>query len=288
MGGKMNEYKIFTQISFDLMIVNYFFLGGISAGSFFFSVIANYWKKEFKPLAKTAAILAPIALAVGMLFLLADLGQPLRAWRLFLTFNPRSTISWGTWFLNIFFVLSLIYAWFLTRGEDEKAKKYAYLGLPLSFLVATYTAIILAQAPGKELWRHIVAILPWLFLVGALISGIALVMLVSAGRQENALLAKVGRFVVCFVLLELGIIFTDVIILLNGGTKAIESAKSFLVGEFSFLFWVVEIILGSLIPIFILLRTKTSVKGYAIAAMLILIGIYAMRYIVVIGGQITG
>ncbi len=282
----MNEYKILEHItSYDWMIVAYFFLGGASAGAFIFSVIANYWMKEFKPLAKTAAIVAPVTFAIGMLFLLIDLGQPFRAWRLFLTFNPTSAISWGVWFLNIFFVLSMAYIWFLFKDEDEKAKKFAYAGLPFAFLVGTYTAIILAQAPGKELWRHIVAILPWLFLVGGLISGMALVMLVSAGRQEGAPLVKLGKVLAGLVLLELGIVFTDIIVLLNGGILAIASAKSFLVGEFSFLFWVVEVILGSLVPVFILLRTKVSARSYAVASVLILVGIFAMRYIVVIGGQ---
>ena len=101
----MDEYKIVTQMSFDWMIATYFFLGGLSAGAYFFSVIANYLMKEFKQLAKTAAIIATLVLAIGMLVLLLDLGQPLRGWSLFLHFNPTSILSWGVWFLNIFFVL---------------------------------------------------------------------------------------------------------------------------------------------------------------------------------------
>lgn len=282
----MDEYKILEHImSFDWMVVTYFFLAGVSAGAYIFSVVANYWMTEFKPLARAGAIVAPIALAIGMFFLFIDLGQPFRAWRLFLTFNPTSAISWGTWFINIFILLNLVYAWFLIKDEDEKAKKWALSGLPFAVLVSTYTAVILAQSPGKELWRHIVAIIPWLFLVGALVSGIALVMLVSAGRKEDAILAKLGKILAGFIFLELGIVFTDVLILMNGGTIAVESAKSFLVGEFSFLFWVVEVILGSFIPVFIFLRKKVSAKGYAVASMLVLVGIFAMRYIVVIGGQ---
>ena len=286
----MADVRIVVPMSFDWMIVTYFFLGGISAGSYFFSVAANYWLKEFKPLAKTAALLTPIALAAGMFFLLIDLGKPLRMWRIYLHFNATSAISWGTWFLSIFLFVSLAYAWCLTRGEDEKAKKFAYAGLPFGFLVATYTAIILAQSPGKELWRHIVAIIPWLFLVGALISGIALVMLVAAcsDRRDNALLAKLGRFVTYLIILELALIFTDAIVLLNGSANAVKSAKSFLVGDFSFLFWVPEIILGALIPAIVLLRSGLSAKGYAIVSMSIMIGVYMMRYIVVIGGQIIG
>ena len=283
----MSEQAV-SHLAYDWIIVTYFFLGGLSAGAYIFSVVANYYKKEFRPLAKTAAILAPITLAIGMLFLLFDLGQPFRMWRLFLSFNPRSVISWGSWFLCIFFALSLVHAWLLTKGEDEKAKKFTYLGLLMGFLVAVYTAIILAQSPGTALWRHVIAILPWLFLIGGLISGIALVILVSAGRMDDLLLAKLGKFLAWLVLLELVIIFTDVVILFNGDVTAVDSAKSFLVGEFSFLFWGLEIILGSLIPVIILLRTKVSAKGLAVASMLILIGIYVMRYIVVVGGQLTG
>ena len=112
--------------------------------------------------------------------------------------------------------------------------------------------------------------------------------LLFAGSDHGALLAKLSRFVAFLVLLELGIVFTDVIILLNGDSMSIESARSFLIGNLSFLFWVVEVILGSLIPVFILLRSKVSPKGYAVASMLILIGIYVMRYLVVVGGQVVG
>ena len=283
----MSEQGAVSHLAYDWMIVTYFFLSGLSVGAYLFSVAANYWKKQFKPLAKTAAILAPVTLALGMLFLLLDLGQPFRMWRLFLSFQPRSAIYWGTWFLNAFLILSLVHAWFLIRGEDEKAKKYTYPGLPMAFLVAVYTAVILAQSPGTALWRHIIAILPWLFLVGGIISGIALVILVSAGRTDSTLLTKLGKFLACFVLLELGLVFMDIVILFNGDTIAIESAKSFIVGEFSFLFWVLEVIIGVLIPVFILLRTKVSAKGLAVASILILMGIYTMRYIVVVGGQLT-
>lgn len=282
----MTEFKIIEHMSYDWMIAAYFFLGGLSVGSYLFSIAANYWKTEFKPLAKTAAILAPIALGLGMLFLIIDLGQPLRAWRLFTHFNLRSAISWGTWFLNIFFALSAAYAFCLIKGKEKEAKKIAYAGIPFALLVATYTAVILAQAPGRELWRHIVAIIPWLFLIGGIVSGIALVILASAGRKNDALLAKLGKFLACLVLLEVCIVFTDIVILLNGGVKAVESAKSFLIGNFSILFWIVEIFIGALMPVYILLKPKVSAKALAVASMAILIGMYTMRYIIVVGAQV--
>ncbi len=277
-----------SEVAFGWMTVVYFFFGGLSVGCYFLSVAGNYWMKEFKPLAKTGAILAPISLAIGMLFLWIDLGQPLRMWRLFSTLNPQSPLSWGSWFLIIFLVLSVVYALFLIKGKDEKAKWYAYIGLPFALAVGIYTAIVLALAPGKELWHT--ALLPWLFLNGGLISGIALVMLVSIGKQERAILPKLGKFVACLVLLQLGMIFTEIIVLLAGSTEAVMSAKLLLVGEYWFLFWAVVIFLGTLIPVFILFQTKIATIAYAnaIASGLLLIGIYTMRHILVLGGQIIG
>ncbi len=277
-----------SELAFNWMTVVYFFLGGLSAGCYIFSVAANYWIKEFKPLARIGAIAAPISLAIGMLFLLIELGQPFRMWRLYLTFNPQSPVSWGSWFLIIFLALSVVYAWFLIKGEEEKGKRVAYIGLPFALVVGTYTAIILTLAPGKELWHT--ALLPFLFLNGGLISGISLILLMSIGRQERALLSKLGKFVAYLVLLELGMIFIEIIVLLAGSTEAVTSAKLLLTGKYWPLFWVVEIFLGALIPVFILLfqNTKITTRAYVngTAYVLLLVGIFIMRYILVMGGQI--
>lgn len=280
----MLEYNIVEHMSYDWMIAAYFFLGGLSAGSYIFSVVANYWKKEFKPLAKTASIFASLILALGMLLLLIDLGQPLRFWRLFLTFVPTSALSWGIWFLNIFLILSVLYAWNLIKERNEAAKKFAYCGLPFSVLVATYTAMLLGQAPGRVLWHS--ALMPPLFLLGGLISGTALGMLISFVKGEGILTVKLGRFLTWLLLLEVGLIFVELINLANGGTEAVAMAKHLVTGQFGFLFWGVEIVLGVAIPIIIFLKSKTSSSAHALASLLILIGMFTMRYIVVIGGQV--
>ncbi|MHC4771999.1 MAG: DmsC/YnfH family molybdoenzyme membrane anchor subunit, partial [Planctomycetota bacterium] len=80
----MSEQGAVSHLAYDWMIVTYFFLGGLSVGAYLFSVAANYWKQEFKHLAKKSAVLSLITLAIGMFILLHDLGQPYRAWRLFL------------------------------------------------------------------------------------------------------------------------------------------------------------------------------------------------------------
>ncbi|MHC4772490.1 MAG: NrfD/PsrC family molybdoenzyme membrane anchor subunit [Planctomycetota bacterium] len=257
----MSEQGVVLHLAYDWMIVAYFFLGGLSVGAYLFSVAANYWKQEFKHLAKKSAVLSLITLAIGMFILLHDLGQPYRAWRLFL------------------------YTCLLFKAKEEVAKKFAYIGLPFAILTATYTAMLLAQAPDRVLWHT--ALLPVLFLNGAIISGIALVMLLSACSRNTELFSKLGKFVAWLIILELAMILGEFIVLLNGGTEHVAVAKSLLSGQIGCLFVGFEVVLGAVIPAVMLLKNKSSVFTQALASLLILVGMFAMRYVIVVGGQLT-
>ena len=280
----MPDYVVVPHIAYNWMVAVYFFLGGLGAGAFLLSVAANYWRQELKPVAKTASVVAPIAVAVGLFFLWLDLGMPFRVWRLFLSFNPRSALSWGVWFLNIFFALSLINAWLSLKGQTDKAKGVAYLGVPFAVLVGAYTGVLLGQSPGSALWHS--ALIPVLFLNGGLISGIAAAIIFSVKRESGELLSKLGKVVAWLVVLELGLLIVELLALFNGGTEGVEAANALLAGEFSLLFIGVEVVLGALIPLLILLRSKVSPAALAVASALVLVGVFTMRYVIVIGGQV--
>jgi len=280
----MPDYVAVPHIAYNWMVVVYFFLGGLGAGAFLLSVAANYWRQELKPVAKTASVVAPIAVAIGLFFLWLDLGMPFRVWRLFLSFNPRSALSWGVWFLNIFFALSLINAWLSLKGQTDKAKGVAYLGVPFAVLVGAYTGVLLGQSPGSALWHS--ALIPVLFLNGGLISGIAAAIIFSVKRESGELLSKLGKVVAWLVVLELGLLIVELLALFNGGTEGVEAANALLAGEFSLLFIGVEVVLGALIPLLILLRSKVSPAALAVASALVLVGVFTMRYVIVIGGQV--
>lgn len=279
----MPEYSNVPELAYDWMIVAYFFLGGLSAGAFLFSVGASYWREELRPLGKTVAVLSPVLLGIGLFILLIDLGKPFRAWRLILSFNPQSALSWGVWFLNAFFILSVLYAWNLIKAGAQKAKKFGYLGVPFAVLVAAYTGVLLAQAPGRPLWHT--ALLPVLFLNGAIISGTALAVLVSVGRQDGGLVARAGRFLGVLVVIELVMIAAEHVILLNGGGEAVTTAMALLTGSYALAFLGVEVVLGMIIPAVLLFRSKAP-AAQVIASILILIGVFTMRYVVVIDGQV--
>ena len=277
----MPEYSNVPELAYDWIIAAYFFLGGLSAGSFLFSVATTYWKQEFRPLGKPTAVLTPVILAVGMLILLFDLGQPMRAWRLFASLNPTSALSWAAWLLNIFAVISVLYAWGLIKGSPEKAKKFAYIGVPFAIMIASYTGMLLAQAPGRPLWHS--AMIPVVFLNGALASGIALGLLVSRGRL-GAAQAGVGKLLGYLVLLELGLLVVELFVLFNSGGEGAAAAGGLLTGPYAVPFLGVVVVLGIIIPAALLLQSKAPAVQM-IASVLVLIGIFTMRYVVVVGGQ---
>jgi len=279
----MPEQGPIAHLAYDWMIVVYFFLGGMSAGAFLFSLVANYWQQVYKPLALKSAYLSVASLVAGMLILMIDLGQPLRVWRLYIGSNVRSPVSWGVWFLTIFLLIAFAYAYMLRKGKDDVAKKWGYVGIPFALLTATYTAMLLAQAPAVLIWHT--SLLPIMFLNGSLISGIALVMLFSASEKYVEPLTKLGKFLAVLIVLEICMTFGEVLILANGSIEAVAAAKNLLSGEFAFLFLGVEILLGAVIPIVLLLKVKATALVQVIASVLILLGIYIMRYIIIVGGQ---
>lgn len=279
----MPDYVAVPHIPYNWMIVAYFFLGGMGAGAFLLSVYGSYWKVEFKAVAKLASVVAPVAIAVGLLFLFIDLGQPARAWRLLTTFNASSAVSWGVWFLNIFFVLCVAHSWLLFKDQLAKAKQLAYIAVPFAILVGAYTGVLLTRAPGRVMWHS--ALTPVFFLTGGLISGMAVVLLLSVGRQSSEVLSKLGRMVGLVVLVELAFVVVELITLSSGSPEGTNAVRALLTGTFSLPFLGIEIVLGSLIPLAILLRRKVNSSGLALASLLVLIGVFTMRYVIVIGGQ---
>ncbi len=278
----MPDYVAVPHIAYNWMIVTYFFLGGLGAGAFLLSAAADFWKREFKPVGKTAAILAPLAVGIGLLFLVIELGRPERFWRLLLTFNYTSAISWGVWFLTIFFVLSAIHALLSLMGKESKFVAYACA--PFAVLVATYTGVLLSQSLGTTFWHS--AFIPVLFMNSGLLSGIAATAVLSAKRQSPELSAKLSKLIGWLLVVELGLIIVEVFALLNGVAESVEIANALLVGDFSFRFLGVEIVLGTIIPLAILFKRKMNSTTLAVASTLVLVGIFMMRYVIVIGGQV--
>ena len=105
------------EIAWGWLIVNYLFLGGLSAGIFFVSALATCLQGADaagdQRIARYGAMLAPWPVAIGCLLLIFDLGNGLRFYKLFTHFRWESPMSIGSWLLALFstVLLANFYAW---------------------------------------------------------------------------------------------------------------------------------------------------------------------------------
>jgi len=287
-------YNIEHEMPLGIPIATYFYLTGLSAGSFIISTMAyGFGWVRFKPLGKIGVVMATLLLMAAPVILLVDLEQPLRFWHLILYLRITSPITWGTFLLSLYPMNCMVYGYFMFKGDLRRTKFFGLIGIPLALMVHGYTGFILALGKARVLWNT--AIMPPIFLVSAMVSGLALMILVVIVKDfilqrkkepDRPLIYALGKFMVASILLDLILIGIDLSVLLTSTTEAYHAAHMLLNGEFSFLFLGVEIGLGAILPLFLLLFpfTRHWIPAFVLASVLVMVGIFAMRCIMVIGG----
>src|SRR5210317_1992258 len=91
-------------------VAMYLFMGGLTAGIMFFAALMTVRDKEhIAPFAATRlALLAPIALSIGMTTLFLDLEHKLFVYRFYTSFQITSPMSWGAWILIVIYPVSIM------------------------------------------------------------------------------------------------------------------------------------------------------------------------------------
>lgn len=295
------------EITWGIMIVIYLFTAGVSAGAMVTSNLTLlYGGQDYERVGRWGAYIAPFPISLGLSVLLLDLGSPFNFYRLFMTLQLRSPMSYGSWAILLFTILSVIYL-YLWLPENlqivgqtktlEKWKRGLAKGMPfLSVGVASYTGLLL-NASVRPLWTA--PLLPVLFLVSALSTGVASVIFVSAlspwqraKHKELHVLTKADALLIaleCFIL---------VIMIVMGRLSSASVSFAFgnvLFGEFAWIFWILIVGLGLLIPLsmeYLELQDKITVRWTLpvtiSSSFLVLFGGFFVRYIITYAGQWSG
>ena len=279
-----NFYNVFHQNPFNWMIVLSFFLSGIGGGVFLVTASLQFVGGEkTKDLRKTCSLFIPAFIAIAMFVLLIDLGRPFRFYQMMINFNPSSAASWGGLLMNLLLFASLGYAFFLRKEDDAKSNLFAMIGMPLALGVTLYSGFILLQMPGRALWHS--PLIPVLFSVSAIISGLALVILVAIKNKNEEGVKVLSPFLVAFIAIDILLVLVESIMLFNGNQEAIEAGRLLFAGAYAPLFLVLYLILGLIVPLVVFNIKKLPQIGLLVASILILVGVFAMRYAVVMVGQ---
>lgn len=293
-------YNVPYVIPMGYFIAIYFYITGLHMGFYTTSVVATLLgKQEWKPIGKIGAVGALVVLATAPLFLLFDLTQILRFWHLFPFLNLRAAITWGTFFLTAYPAIGLIYAYFVLKENYRSAKIWGLLGFPIAVSVHGYTGFILALGKGRAFWNT--SLNPILFLVSAMVSGLALIIIIgkiriryfakSQSEEQRAsdinIINTLVTMMYLFLIIEIFLMASDLSVLANSKTEEYFTYELLTRGNWAPLFLGVELTLGGVIPLILLSfkRIRFHPIGQYVVCAFILCGILAMRIIIVVGGQ---
>ena len=262
----------------------YLFFGGLVAGMMILGGMAMLRiargedARSFFSLHTPLLAFVLINLGMGALFL--DLTHKLYVWRVYLTLQPGSPMSWGSWVLIVVYGVLLASAlirlpdawpWLGRRVPALHAasdtllarpvlfKALAWANIALGVGLGIYTGILLNTMVARPLWNS--AILGPLFLVSGLSAGAAMVHLASVARGERPAPQGMVSGALAALCQPLG----DAL----PGKRTVDSLIR---ADIAFL--AVELVLLGLL----LVNLQTSSASHAAAAALIVSGPYAWAF----------
>ena len=286
-------------------VAMYLFMGGLTAGIMFFAALMTVRGKEHvAPFAATRlALLAPIALSIGMTTLFLDLEHKLFVYRFYTSFQITSPMSWGAWILVVIYPISVLqilstfrsgYSFFasfidkLAIGRfvldwcERNRTAIAYAVIPFAIALGIYTGILLSAFGARPFWNS--GVLGLLFLVSGMSTAAALVVLIARQKSERELFTGLD---LALIFTEIGLVALSLISLASGSGQHIDALQIILGGSYTIEFWVLFVAIGLLIPALLEILEISGVnKSFAmLAPVLVLIGGYALRQVVLDAGQ---
>jgi tetrathionate reductase subunit C len=284
-------YNVPHAVPWKVYIPLYFYFTGLSAGSFILSTLSTVFGiKRFKPMALPAAVISFILLLLAPACLILDLNQPTRFWHTLAPeyFNRSSALSFGSWLLTAYPLANLIYIYFIFVKNDRVTKVLGTMTVPLAIFVHAYTGFAFALVRARAWWHS--ALMPGYFLTSALLSGIALLVVVAMAMDRFLKEKLEPDLFKSLRLMMVGILLVD--LFWNGSfwlTLLVSNADghvSIMTAFHDKLYMWGEIFLGMLVPLAILLApaTKDDRRWLCLASLLIIGGVFLMRYSVVFIG----
>jgi len=296
--GHENVYSVTREVPWGLMLAAYVFFVVTSTGLCLVSSIGHVFGYEaFKPIAKRSVFLAIATIVAGFLVIAFEIENP---WRMavynIISPNLSSNIWWmGTLYGAYLFFMLIEFA-LLQAGKHKTAGILGLMGVVAGVAAHSNLGAVFGLLNGREFWHG--PYMPIYFITSAMMSGCATVIFfhwlaykINGWKMstdlENSLCA-VGKL---GALLYIVILFFTTWKMISGfaGRQPgkYESIMSLINGPFAHNFWYGEVAMGLAIPLLIILAVRAkNVTAMAIGSLMSIIGIFVMRYDLVIVGQI--
>jgi Ni/Fe-hydrogenase subunit HybB-like protein len=322
------------EIHWSILIVVYPYITGLVAGAFILASLVKVFNvKELQPTYRLAMLTALAFMLIAPLPLQLHLGRPERSYEMFITPNLSSAMAmFGfvyLWYLMLVLLLEIYFEyrrdmivwssestglkkWVLkllslfSTDISEKAvafdkktvKIITIIGIPSAFLLHGYVGFIFGSIKANPWWSSVM--MPVAFLFSAIVSGIAMVMLLymiimplRGGKIDMKCLDKVASFLFYVVIVDFSIEVLDFLHRLYESEESIKILSQLVTTKLFMSLVVLQILLGMLLPLGLMVvikvfRLQEEVRKllYFVCGLLIQLGIFSTRWNVVIGGQL--
>jgi Ni/Fe-hydrogenase subunit HybB-like protein len=289
--------------------------------------------KALQPTYVISLLTALSFMLVATLPLITHLGQPMRFFEMLTTPHLTSAMAiFGFVYLWYLMVVLLLEIWFDYRydmviwsKEKKGLLKFVYkaltlwvsdtsiqsrktddklgyfitvVGIPSAFLLHGYVGFIFGSIKANPWWSTVM--MPVIFLFSAMVSGIALVlfiyMAISYIRKQKIdmlCLDTITKFLFYILIVDFALESLDQIHRIYLADESFDILKILVRGKLFFTFFIMQIGIGTLIPLSVLgylqfKKPKEKIRKaiYLIISICVLVGIFFMRWNVVIGGQL--
>ena len=311
-------------VVWGLWVASYIFFIGLSAGAFLISSLVYVFKVErFESIGRIAVFTAMVTLLLGLLSIVVDLGHMGRAWRVIAFANFKSPMAWMIYLYTAYFILLSAEMWFLLRHDlvervalpgwrgtvyrvlslgsrdashasaerDRRVVRVlAVIAVPTVIMFNGGVGALFGTVATRAHWHS--ALFPLLFILSGLVSGGALLAVIAAIFQHGLDLHRetvfdLGRLVLALLLADVLFQVSEYLVSFRGGIPGETAGLSLtLFGQYWPVFWIGQLLLGTVVPLWLLLhpRTRQNASMVAFACLLIVVGIFALRLNIVIPG----
>ncbi len=261
-----------NPVSWGLYIITFAFLVGLSAGGLIVTSLAYILKNDRLEAIAPLGVIVAVACVIGaMVMIIPDVGLPTRIINILFHGNFSSPLFWDIVILLVYLVIGLVEAWIMFSkqwiAQPEKQKRtlrvMANFVLPIAILVHSITAWIFGVQVGRPFW--FTGMMAPIFITSALVSGIALLLLVMLIVQKSGKMnisddhfPFLGGLLAAFIAVDGFFLFCEMATLsYAGGTDAAEVVASMLYGKFAVLLWI-EVLGGVILPFILLVLPGTA------------------------------
>jgi len=322
------------ELNWSILIVLYPYITGLVAGAFILASLERIFKvRILKPTYGIALLTAFSFMLVATMPLVSHLGKPLRAYEIMITPHSSSAMAiFGFVYLWYLMVVLFLEIWFDYRrdmviwaNETTGFKRFLYkllslwttdispkavalddrigyivtvIGVPSAFLLHGYVGFIFGSIKANPWWSTV--LMPVIFLFSAMVSGIALVMLIyivlSKIRKQILdmdCLDTIAKYLFYILIIDFTLEGLDQIHRIYVAEESFEALHKLVFGKLFYSLFIYQGLMGTIVPLLTLgtlqfYKPKAKIRRaiYMILPVLVLMGIFFMRWNVVIGGQL--